>query len=379
MFHATMVSRPRLALALAAVLALGCATHPVPVSPARSGSRTTASMRVMSLPQSIEGTAPTRAPVGCFATLRAEAHLRPRPTVRSEGSALPAGTTLAVFAVDPSVHRRSPGTEDHAIFARARVAPDGAAGWTFIRYVEMADTCPLLVAPRASAQPASESPWECRQPQREFVRAGFFRTRNGPIRCGWGPHDEVVGRVDVDGDGTRDEVLFLSRYLPCLRAERLSGDYEGAYVARWQTPQGWTSAFLQERVNGDRPWRYSGGFDGAITAGRGTYFRTSGSSDDDSAGCSDLPARVESGVASVGFSRLHPCGEVVGVTRFVEPLADGCTYVGMPDESVEIRCARPARTLRLRWDAASFRLVPEGETQPRFEGTELCRHEWDRR
>lgn len=67
------------------------------------------------------------------------------------------------------------------------------------------------------------------------------------------------------------------------------------------------------------------------------------------------------------------------MARFVEPLADGCTYVGMPDESVEIRCVRPARTLRLRWDAASFRLIPEGETPPSFDGIELCRHEWDSR
>lgn len=168
-------------------------------------------------------------------------------------------------------------------------------------------------------------------------RVRLFPSRNGPIRCGCGPYDSVHERLDVNGDGLVDEVVWLSR---CS-------------------------------------------YEGTVRAGHAVYFRTASTTGRRDRLCVDLPARVEHDEEYLRLSRLHPCGAVVPVVVMRPFLGDACSLHGLDDESVRVECRSSSRTLMLRWDVATFRLIPEGappdaRRKPRRDSSALARAEGTR-
>ena len=317
----------------------------------------------------------------CTATLRGGGHLRPRAAPQSVGPELAPGTRVEVLGVVPHVRRESArDPDDAALLAHVRVVEGAASGWVFVRPSELGETCPIRVEDhplRERPLPVEEA---CRRAPHEVTERGAFRLQNRPLRCGFGQNDRVLARVDADGDGQLDSVLHLSPSAGDRGRLGCGGNFQGFTVLRWHTAEGWRAAELTIEGScsgGNDAYKASSGYDGLIQAGRAVYFRVGHRPELDSTHCVDLPARVHDLVYNIALHRLHPCGELVTVLQLPALAAGGCTWTGLPDESVRVNCRHPARSLLLRWNAASFRLEPEGAALPRADLASLCLHEWE--
>jgi hypothetical protein len=288
---------------------------------------------------------------------------------------------VEVLGVVPQLRRegaRDP--EDAALLAHVRVVSTGALGWVFVRPSELGETCPIRVEDhplRERPLPVEEA---CRRAPHEVTERGAFRLQNRPLRCGFGQNDQVLARVDANGDGQLDSVLHLSPSAGDCGRLGCGGNFQGFTVLRWHTAEGWRAADLTIEGScsgGNDAYKASSGYDGLIQAGRAVYFRVGHRPELDSTHCVDLPERVHDLVHNIALHRLHPCGELVNVLRMPALAAGGCTWTGLPDESVRVTCRHPARSLLLRWNAASFRLEPEGAALPRADLDSLCLHEWE--
>ena len=325
--------------------------------------------------------ASTTAP--CIATLRGGAHLRPRAAPQTAGPELAPGTTVEVLGVVPHVRRESArAPEDAALLAHVRVVSTGALGWVFVRPSELGETCPMRVEddPSSRWSVAPTTPAQaCRQGPRMVTERGAFRLQNRPLRCGFGEWDRVLARVDANGDGQLDSLLHLSASANgCSRVD-CGGNLQGITVLRWHTVEGWHAAELTVEGScsgGNDAYKPSHEYGGVIQAGRAVYFRVE-HRDAVATHCVDRPPDVHDEVEDIALHRLHPCGELVNVLRMHELAAGGCTWTGLPDESVRVTCRHPARSLLLRWNAASFRLEPEGPALPSAALHSLCQHEWE--
>lgn len=326
--------------------------------------------------------ASTTAP--CIATLRGGAHLRPRAAPQTVGPELAPGTNVEVLGVVPHVRRESArAPEDAALLAHVRVVGSAASGWVFVRPSELGETCPMRVEDEPPSRWSAPSPTleqTCRQGPRMVTERGAFRLQNRPLRCGFGEWDRVLARVDANGDGQLDSLLHLSASANGCDRVSCGGNLQGITVLRWHTVEGWRAAELtvEGSCSGGNPdYKPSSEYAGIVRAGRAVYFRVDHTPSLSSNHCVDLPPSVHDGVENIALHRLHPCGELVTVLQLPALAAGGCTWTGLPDESVRVTCRHPARSLLLRWNAASFRLEPEGAALPRAGLDSLCLHEWE--
>jgi hypothetical protein len=306
----------------------------------------------------------------CTATVRAEVHLRPTATPRTVGAPWPAGTTFEVLGVDPWLRREIPGDEDEGVLAEVRVVASGDRGWTFVRYTELAPECPLFLEP---------PPWGRRPPTTPAERAnctraprharGAWNAERGPRRfrpqvlpcCPSAQSWRVIERLDLDGDGSRDELVLAARDCACMR-DYLPGDEKGAVVALLRRPGGWLGEEVIREIDPEHDPGWSS-YDGELRAGSAVYLRWSV---DDHLLTEErgLPSRVSFSTAWSGLTRIDGCGVGRVVARVVPPLAGECTWAGNSDGSVELVCRRPARRALLRWDEGRFELVPDRSPMP---------------
>lgn len=141
----------------------------------------------------------TRTP-RCTARMRAAFHLRPRDEVATMGPEYPAGTTLDVLGVTVFARERTNG-ETASVLTRVRVLSDGATGYAFVRPVEFAQDCPVVAASPsmlAALRGGSATRAEERMPRVYPSRAAAMGRALGV---------SLVRRIDVDGDGSVDELL----------------------------------------------------------------------------------------------------------------------------------------------------------------------------
>lgn len=377
---------PRLCVSLAAVAA--CARG--------AGVTSLTLRRTTLLPQHAAGDAfvphdasqadastPASARPTCTATLRGGAHLRPRAAPQTVGPELARGTRVEVLGVVPHVRREGARVpEDAALLAHVRVVESAASGWVFVRPSELGETCPLRVEDWGFNPPSAgmtDVDQACRQAPHRVTERGAFRLQNRPLRCGFGEWDRVLARVDANGDGRLDSLLHLSPSAGHCGRLDCGGNLQGVTVLRWHTTEGWRAAELSIEGScsgGSDAYKPSSEYRETIGAGRSVYFRVE-HRDAVATRCVDLPPGVRDDAGYTALHRLHPCGELVTVLWMPALAAGGCTWTGLPDESVRVTCRHPARSLLLRWNAASFRLEPEGAALPRADLESLCLHEWE--
>ncbi|MFO0626405.1 MAG: hypothetical protein U0325_12400 [Polyangiales bacterium] len=330
--------------------------------------------------QAVASTPATTTPP-CIATLRGGGHLRPRAAPQTVGPELAPGTRVEVLGVVPHVRRESArDPDDAALLAHVRVVEGAARGWVFVRPSELGETCPIRVEDHPLRERSLPVEAACRNAPHQVTERGAFRLQNRPLRCGFGPNDQVLARVDANGDGRLDSLLHLSPSAGDCGRLGCGGNFQGVTVLRWHTAEGWRAAELTLEGScsgGNDAYKASSGYDRLIQAGRAVYFSVGHRPELDSTHCVDLPPRVYDLVYNIALHRLHPCGELVAVLQLPALAAGGCTWTGLPDESVRVTCRHPARSLLLRWNAASFRLEPEGAALPRADLASLCLHEWE--
>lgn len=323
----------------------------------------------------------------CTAVLRGGGHLRRRATAFSEGRVLAAGTTVAVLAVAEGVRRDAArGADDPAVLARVRVVESGAEGWTFVRASELGEACPIVVGSTHQESPdeqATQIADACRRPWSLYTHRGAFRTPSGPLRCGALPEDEVVARVDATGDGQPDSILRLRDVARGCRRAGGEGTFDAVTVLRWRGADGWRAApiSIEGDVNGhggSERNHVSTSFGGVIRAGAATYLRVDVHGSYQMYTCTDRPPLVRDLLGDTSLSRWHPCGAVLSVLSLPELVAGGCQWNGLTDGSIRVDCARPHRSLLLRWNEALFRLEPEGNTLPTEALERLCHFDWER-
>ncbi len=290
---------------------------------------------------------------GCSARSATSFHLRPRAVVRSEGPELPAGTDLEVLATS-DVHRPGPtaGGVSTPVLSHVRVTATGAEGYAFVGPRELKPGCPLLapMAPTSGAIASrighqwhvnyARSPGVAETPAQRLTRwaVAFDAAR-----------DEVLARFDADHNGSEETLV---------RAHPEEG---GAVIV-----------LMREGVRGspgivvDQEWdhdHHSIQYGEVIHAGRADYVAM----DDWAVGLCFGCRTAQCDVASRRLLRLHPDGwfvVVVDVPR--ESEGEALTLRGEPDGSVTVTGAVTGRTQRLRFDAATFALVPDGPTMPRI-------------
>ncbi len=296
------------------------------------------------------GYAPVAA--GCSARSATSFHLRPRAVVRSEGPELPAGTEVEVLATS-DVHRRG-GAEGFSppVLSHVRVTSNGAEGYAFVGPRELKPGCPLL-APMAPALGAmarrighqwhvnyARSPGVEEIPAQRLTRwaAAFDAAR-----------DEVLARFDADHNGSEETLV------------RAHPDEGGPVIV-----------LMREGVRGapgivvDQEWdhdHHSVQYGEVMRAGRVEYVAMDDWVVGLCFGCRD----AQCDVSSRRLLRLHPDGWFVVVVNLPrESEGEALTLRGEPDGSVTVTGAVTGRTQRLRFDAATFALVPDGPTMPRI-------------
>lgn len=291
-----------------------------------------------------------RSAQACTARLGEPFHLRARAEVRSSGPELPAGTEVEVMGTS-GVHRAGPGGAPSApVLSHVRVLSTGAEGYAFVGPRDLGPGCPLLPAmPPEGAlglrighwwnANLARSPGVPETPVRELTRWSLFFD---PVR------DEVLARFDADHNGSEEALV---------RA-RADGDDGPLIVLMREGVRGAPGIIVdQEWGFGHRTIRYGG----VIRAGRAEYvvmdYREAGPC----FGCRGVACDV----ADRRLLRLHPDGWFVEVARVpAESGGEELTLRGEPDGSVTAEGKATGRTQRMRFDAASFALVPEGPTMP---------------
>lgn len=265
-----------------------------------------------------------------MATAREGFHLRPTATAASVGAELPAGTVLELLA--PQMEFRRRGT---TLF-RVRVRDGGALGFTFVVPSTLSGGCPVVwpdAPPTNGAAVVGDDPNDER-----FVRPGVATTRDGALAADLAPTQiHSLGHLDVDGDGTPDDVLRITVD---------EGASTGNVVVR-HTSAGFVSVFLG--VDADSSLTGSE-MSAPVQADGAAYlvFESSSVSNEDS-------------IDDHGFGLCRFRGTTC-VSVFLGQAAFGTSEewtfspAGTGDGSLRVTSSRTGSQV-LRWDPQSFRLV----------------------
>ena len=272
--------------------------------------------------------------------------------VASIGPTLPPGTAVEVLAVSNVQRVREPDGVMPPVLARVRVVGTRQEGFTFVGPGELAPHCPLLSGARAAEGPIlSRLGHRWRE---NYARPSDERPTPARLLTGWAtPFDATRGvvleRLDLDHNGAQ-ETLF----------EHVEDSIHT--IVLWRGTRGMPGLVLTQEWDHDH---HSIDYEGSVHAGRAVYFAVSQWS---IGTCAYTCARATCDAAWRALYRLHPDGYFVEVAT-VPTDADGeaIELRGATDEGVVAAGRTTGRTQRLRWDAARFALVPEGEQMPALE------------
>lgn len=268
--------------------------------------------------------------------MRSSFHLRPIASLASVGPELPSGTELEVLA--PLALARESFTrwgatnlERVARMFRVRVSVTGREGFSFVRDVELAPTCPVIFEPRAvmgTAVPTDrERSWES-----AFVRRGTFDRRDAVFVRSARP--ECTPTFDVGGDGPVDELCLV--WSPTFGLDR------EALVIAHHGPMGWSAEYFGRKSGSERQqcgWR-----EAVVTPGA-VYLLTS------------TTVSIDDSVFEVVYRRQAD-GRWRDVFVASSRAGEGWALSAEGVESLRVRSGE--RTQVLRWDRERWQLVAEG-------------------